>query len=61
MSLFDENGVKYGILLDEYNQIHWTKKIEKPHNYKTVELFLVELLIGDILELTVEEKNKIQL
>jgi len=60
MNLFDENGLKYGVLLDEYNQIHWTKQIEKPNDYKIVELFLVELLIGDTPELTVEEKNKIQ-
>jgi len=60
MNLFDNNGLRYGVLLDEYGQINWTTKIEKPHDYETVELFLIKLLIGDIAELTEEEKNRIQ-
>jgi len=60
MSLFDNNGLRYGVILGELNQIFWTKKIEKPNDYKTVESFLIKSLIGDIPELNNEEKNKIQ-
>lgn len=60
MNLFDKNGLRYGILLDEYNQINWAKKLPKPDDYKIVESFLIDLLVGKINELTKNEKNEIQ-
>jgi hypothetical protein len=60
MNLFHKNGLRYGILFNEYNEIYWAKEPSKPDDFEVVESFLTDLLIGDIDELTQNEKNMIQ-
>jgi len=58
MDFLSNDGLRYGVLFDRYNQIYWTK--DKPHNYKIIELFLIELLFGNLYKLSNDEKNQIQ-
>jgi hypothetical protein len=60
MSLLTINGLKYGILFNEYNNIYWTKKDERPIDYTIVEIFLLNLMLGKIHKLNENERNEIQ-
>lgn len=43
MSFFDADGTKYGVMLNQYNNIAWTNLYGKPLDYEKVEKFLMSL------------------
>lgn len=59
MSLFDSDGIRYGVMHDNYERVVWTNTYGKPEDYEKVEKYFNQLTVKLPLWLQEYEKNEL--